>query len=158
MRPIDHAPICWPCTPRKIAFNWRLQQFPNSAQVVCGLTITNSTTGVEIGNPCNKLYLGTPHLLMATATQTAFPYAIEFPVQRLWANYDKAAVGVSLITQAGYTQPQRNRFELSRAGYSYFPHQPQTIPGTKWMWASSSTAKSGSEIDGTSMPVLRLAY
>jgi hypothetical protein len=143
----------------KFEFNWWLYRFPANTLTAFALSFSGSTTGVNIGNPCNNYFLGSgPLLVVFSMTPSSNSGSFMFPSPPLYAKYDVAAVGARIFTQAAYTEPTRNQFELTRAGYSDIGLQPVPIVGTNWLYATSATATTGGSINQSYIPVLRLAY
>jgi hypothetical protein len=145
-------------TSDKFEFYWWLYRYPASTPTAFGLSVSGSTTGVNIGNPCNNFFLGNgPLVVMFATTPTSNSGSFNFPTPRLYAQYDAAAVGIRIYTQGAWSHPTRNQFELTRGGYTNIGKQPVPIPGTKWHWSTSATATSAS-INQTYMPLLRLKH
>lgn len=145
-------------TSDKFEFYWWLYRFPASTLTAFGLSLSGSTTGVNINNPCNNYYLGNgPLVLMFATTPSSNSGSFNFPSPRLYAQYDAAAVGLRIYTQAAWNHPTRKRFELTRAGYTDIGKQPVPIQGTKWHWATPATTTSAT-INQTYMPLFRLKY
>ncbi|MCA8955408.1 MAG: hypothetical protein KDC87_05005 [Planctomycetes bacterium] len=148
-----------PTTDDKFEFYWWLYRYPANTLTAFGVSLTGSKTGVDIGNPCNFYYLGPSIFVVLLGTTPATNSgSFNFPSQKLYTPYVPAAVGLTLYTQAAYTEPTRNQFELTRAGYADFLAQPIVLQGTQWTWAAPVTATSGGSLNQTYMPVVRMKY
>lgn len=145
-------------TDNKFEFYWWLYRYPASTPTAFGLSFSGSTTGLNIGNPCNNYFLGNgPLIVMFGTTPTSNAGSFNFPTPRLYAPYDAQAVGLRMYTQGAWNHPTRNQFELTRAGYADIQAQPTPIPGTTWHWASPSNVASAA-LNQTYLPVLRLKH
>ena len=80
------------------------------------------------------------------------------PQPSLLSKYDARIIGAKIWTQAAYTHPTRNRFELTRGGVSTVQPQPTPVVGTKWTWAGSATASAGGAPSATYMPLVGVAF
>jgi len=145
-------------TSDKFEFYWWLYRYPANTATAFGLSFSGSQTGVNIGNPCNNYFLGTgPLVVLFGTTPSSNSGSFNYPSPRLYAPYDAQAVGIRIWTQAAWTHPTRNQFELTRGGYADIGKQPVPIAGTQWHWTTPSTGTSAS-FNQTYMPTLRLKH
>lgn len=169
--PFTLAPFCTPVVhtyaaktgnpnlDNKFEFAWWLYRYPPKTPIVLAVSLLGSTTGVNIANPCQNLFVSLgPTFMHVAVTPSTNASSMFFPRPGLVNKYDARAIGAKIWTQAAYTHPTRNRFELTRGGVSTIQPQPAPVVGTRWTWAGSATAAVGGAPNATYMPLLGVAF
>lgn len=144
----------------KFEFNWWLYRYPANTLTAFALNVgSGSRTGVNIGNPCNDFFLTpTPQFISLATTPASNTGSFMYPNPKLTAPYLAGAVGLKVYTQAAYTHPTRNRFELTRGGDAPILAQPTPYSNLAWTWGTSATATTGNTPSQSNLPITRLTY
>jgi hypothetical protein len=140
----------------KIGAGYGLSFYPAKTPTMIALSVTGNPKGFDVGNYCQKFYLGNGPILLSSIVTPRYNRR-SFRRGMAGIAYDQRFVGLKVWAQAAFLLGSKS-MALSTSGYAMIEPRPVFGFRASFTWSPSATSPQGSLPLVPHVPVLRLMY